>query len=67
MTPLKSVIMGSQYVLANNDFPEAITVELEHCRTIRIQTESTKDILLNPYQILQQILNGCKSDTSRRN
>ena len=52
MTPLKSVIMGSQYVLANNDFPEAITVELEHCRTIRIQTESTKDILLNPYQIL---------------
>ena len=37
MTPLRSVkkVMRSQYLLANNDTAETITVKFKHCGEIR--------------------------------
>ena len=41
--------MGSQYLLANNNSPEIITVPFEHYSAIRIRIGNTKEISHSPF------------------
>ena len=41
--------MGSQYLLANNNSPEIITVPFEHYSAIRIRIGNAKEISHSPF------------------
>ena len=41
--------MGSQYLLANNNSPEIITVPFEHYSAIQIRIGNTKEISHSPF------------------